>query len=191
MGSDVVGLGWGRVPARRLRSCVSRTSIPALSTCVLLVYGGEATPARLKGSASIAGPWLAFCKAYVGSSSLTELPRCAACEAPAPARLPAVLSGIRPLSPMTRKANSGLVSRPLASGCAGYPRSTQTESVTPSASLSTSKVILPVAGSGTRSGKVARSLPSAATGRRIRAAESAQDEAAFLRAQSLTPFLGS
>ena len=26
----------GRVPASRLRSCVSRTSIPALSTCVLL-----------------------------------------------------------------------------------------------------------------------------------------------------------
>ena len=76
-------------------------------------------PAMLKGSASIVGPWFAFCKAYVGSSSLTELPRCAAWVAPVPARLPALLSGMRPLTPMTRKANSGLDSRPLESGRAG------------------------------------------------------------------------
>ena len=53
-----------------------------------------------------------FCSPYVGSISLTELPRWAAwvppLPGPPPAKLPAVFSGIRPLRPMTMNAKSGL-----------------------------------------------------------------------------------
>src|SRR5271157_3371434 len=85
---------------------------------------------------------------------------------------PAVLRGIRPLRPMTMKAKRGLKSCPLSSVRVGYPRSTHTESVSPSPSLSTSYLIVPDV-PGTGSGKLAAKAGwSAPRGRRILDGES-------------------